>query len=236
MTNFIPNDEQLFDYFLRQTDPALTRQIEAYLKDHPLDAARLNDFSVLESGFAKLPQAEPSEAVLRAVLANAEKQIRKPVFSFENFFVFFRQRTAMSFALVAMIAVGLYLQVRGMPVNSGNSVSGSVPFGDSSLTATFQNGPTTDGDLAKAVDDKLSSGDVVTQDIELRQKYQRAVSLYQSGEYKNAADLFGAVIATKPDFDQKRELYTYWVDALEKDGQSVLAVEKRKILESFPSE
>lgn len=228
-------DDQLFDYHLGLSEPAERLLIEAHLKTDAAAAAKLDSYAALEKRVATLPLPGPPEAVLAAVMKNAAGALKAPLWSLAGFTAFFRQRAVFVSALSILIVGGLYIQTRSLPSNPlANPVlpGQQTPFSDAGLNATFQNAPA-GTDIAKSVNDHLGDGAVAES---LDQRYGRAVELLNSGKPADAAKLFSSIDTQAPQFAKKRELYTYWIDALERDGQKDLAEQKRQILQSLPSE
>jgi len=233
--NAKPTDDQLFDYHLGLCEPAERLVLEAYLKTDPEAQAKLADYATLEKRVATLPLPGPPEHVLAAVMKNAANTLKPPLWSSAGFAAFFRQRSVLVSTLSILIVGGLYIQTRNLPSGalSNSLLTGQhTPFSDAGLNATFQNTPA-DTDLAKSVNEHLGDGAVAES---LDQRYGRAVDMLTTGKPGEAAKLFSSIDAQAPQFAKKRELYTYWVDALERDGQKDLAAQKRQILQALPSE
>ena len=233
--NAKPTNDELFDYHLGLCQPAQRLLIEAYLKTDLAAQAQLASYAMLEKRVATLPIPGPPEHVLTAVMKNAASALKPPLWSSAGFATFFRQRAVFVSALSILIVGGLYIQTRNLPSNSlSNSLlSGQpTPFSDAGLNATFQNTPA-GTDLAKSVDEQLGDG-IVTESVE--QRYSRAVDMLTTGKPSDAVKLFSSIDAQAPQFTKKRELYTYWIEALERDGQKDLAEQKRQILQALPSE
>lgn len=233
--NTKPTDDQLFDYHLGLCEPAERLVLEVYLKTDAEAQAKLAGYAALEKRVATLPLPGPPEQVLAAVMKNAAGALKAPLWSVAGFTAFFRQRAVFVSALSILIVSGLYIQTRNLPSGSVSSplLTGKhTPFSDAGLNATFQNTPA-GTDLAKSVNEHLGDGAVAES---LDQRYGRAVDMLNTGKPNDAAKLFSSIDAQAPQFAKKRELYTYWIDALERDGQKDLAEQKRQILQSLPSE
>lgn len=205
MDTFKPTDQQLLDY----------QKIEAAFKSYPLD--------------------EPSEDVLERVrvMARAQVSSRKNVFEFLKSGFYFRQ---LSWALMIVLVVGLGYtlhQVRdGSSLGTQDVASGhEAKLLDTAKTATAHNGEAESA--LNIVDNAVSGLQVSDANQKLFHDYEAALTLFRTHHFKEASDLFSSIMASKPAFEKRVELYSYWIQALEELGAIELAHEKREEMKKF---
>lgn len=228
MTNLIPTEEQIFDYFLGKTSPEVSRLISAYLKAHPEKEHELREWSELEAGFKNIPLTEPKEIVLDRVRNMARKQATAPA---ANWLVqlkaaFTTRQLALSFVLVLVLAVSFAIK-SVPPDTTGGTLATNTTKNENTLLAADRSEQTES--ITATTTNELASTDP-TAAID---QYTKAVALYQSGNFSEASEGFSQIATQWPTFSKKAELYTYWVASLNKLGLYDLAEKKQQVLEEI---
>lgn len=224
--NFTPSKEQLFDFHLGITDPALSRQIDAYLAQNPEAKKVLSEFSHIETAFTELPLQHPQDHVLEQVRKQAAKQL-KPRF-FERLLLIPRTRAA-AWVVMVFVVIGLSYGLHELrssnPYYNAPSVAKIPPIkfnpAESNGTASLAAVP------GKKIIDPLTTDSPEAAELKA---YMKAKLLYNQKNYVEASKLFNHIMITNPEFDKRVELYTYWIDSLEQLGEHGLATLKKEEL------
>jgi anti-sigma factor RsiW len=222
----IPTDEQIFDYFLGKTPPDVSRHISAYLASNPSKARELKEWADLEIAFEEFPLKTPSELVLNRVRDRA-REVGRPqantwLTRIKAAFTF--REMALSFGLVA--AVALLVVIRAdLQTNSQNLAMTDSNNGSQLLAMNADNSTV---NLSNSATNKAAETTLLD--------YKKSLELFQSGDFTKASDGFSQIMVQSPNFEKRKELYTYWVETLKKLGQFELAEKKQLILEQIAVE
>lgn len=215
MTSFKPTEDELFDYHLGLTDRTLTHQIEDYLTTHPQDLVTITEYKILEETFKKkYPLSSPSDLTLNRVQQMARKQLRRRFFDFLKI-VPVRQQLA--WVAVICLVVGLSFILRDIR-------NPAVHKGSNDTSAALQSVVAKDKDEASEPALNSSFDD-----------YIHALSFMHQNRLPEACNLFSSIISKNPAFEKRSELYSFWIDSLNKMGDAeqaqVREEELKKILE-----
>lgn len=234
MSTFKPTDEQLFDFFLRETDPVETQQIREYLKSHPEDAEILDEYHRVSSSFRSFPLESPAEDVLEQVRHQARVHLKKSFWHTITEFLQVRPQLAYGSAMVLVLALGISLyqlrdgtqtQFAALTKSASNSIAnGQDPQALASHKNQDNSGQAGTGilplDVSKVV--------LTPEEIEsLNLKYAQAKDLMAKSLFIEAATIFENIVTTYPDFAQRVELYSSWIECLDKTGQKESAKLRR---------
>lgn len=239
MENFEPTEEELFNYHLKVMEPKLGRQIQIYLASHPEVAEKLQSYQKIEASFKSYPFDQPSDPVLERVRAMARQQVSSPknIFGFLKSGLYLRP---LSWALVIVLVVGLGFTLNelrdGFFVGT-QEVATDVTLTDTAKTATVHSGDASEEvqtqNALNRVDDAVSGLQVSDENQKLFRDYETAIELFKNNHFKEASDMFSHIMTSKPAFEKRLELYTYWIHSLEQLGAVELANEKREEMKGF---
>lgn len=218
----IPTEEQIFDYFLGKASPDMSRQVSAYLKANPGKARELKEWADLEASFKEFPLQTPSELVLNKVRDRAREFGRPQVDTWparvKAAFTF--REMALSFGLVAALALTVVMRM-DFQTDSQNVAVTASDNGSQLLAMHANNGATNPiNAINKATEIALLD-------------YKKALDFLQDGDFAKASDGFSQIMAQNPNFEKRKELYTYWVEILKKLNQFELAEKKQLLLEQM---
>ncbi len=189
------------------------------LNDAELDAQ-------IEAQFKKLKLDEPSPAVLARVIENARREL-KPNFFASLSALFARRELSWAAMIVLVLGLSVWLKMAGdKPVHNVGFSQSTATVLDTENTAIELSASVT---TAKPAD---TQAPVLNQDSSSAD-YDLAVSLFNQAKFKEAADLFAAVINDNPKFEKRVELYGFWIESLEKIGDTTLATQKRDELKTL---
>lgn len=231
MNQFIPTDEQLFDYFLKQIDPSLIKSVAAYLDEHPELAKKYEEFAQIQITFENIVLHSPADEVLQKVLAQAGQELQPNKKNTLAHWLFWRRSLTYGAVLGATLFLTFHL----------------INPGEETLLPTYEANLTTLKPSANAAIKKVTSEDqyTVKADVlnELKAKrankemaqslYQKALELFEQKEFSKAEKMFAELLEIAPDFDKKVQLYSYWIKTLNQLGKNEDAEEKQHILESL---
>lgn len=225
MSTFKPTEDQVFAYYLRETDPVLSRQIRDYLAAHPDEAERLDEYHRVVSSFRSFELESPSDDVLARVSAQARVHLKKSLWQSVSEVLFARQRVAYGLAAVLVLAIGFSIhdmnqgvqpQFAAVTKTANNSGSGTSP--DGTVMATHKAGDTNAG--TGSLTGSLPTGGLTAEELrEVNLKYAQAKDLMTKGLFVEASQIFEQVIKKHPRFDLRIELYSNWIQCLDKMGQ-----------------
>lgn len=235
MSAFKPTDEQLFDYFIREADPEMARKIKAYLEGHPLEASKLGEYAEIQTSFQNLPLTSPSEVVLARVREQARVHLKKSLWQQIGDYVFARQN--LSYALMICLVAALSIVVAQLrsegPIQiAANTRSAKNKLSDEERLATQIKDDTIKAG-GSALDLAITGDDTVTV---LDNQYALGKEQFTKGLYQDAVQSFQKIIAADPLFAKRIELYTYWIQSLDKLGQTEKAKTVRAALEKVLKE
>ncbi len=183
----------------------------------------LADFAAIESAFAAFPLTEPSANVLAHVRKNAERFVKPSVFevittNVRNFFTM--PRLALAFSVVAVIGIN-YAMSRSQTTSLFSSQQENSEL--SNLSAARTNDPS------------LSENTDAPNTAALKE-FDKAIAAFQAGRYAETEQVFAALMSEYPAFEKRKEVYTYWIEALKKLGRYGLAEKKQKLLEEIENQ
>lgn len=234
MSDFIPTDEQLHDYFEHTLDHELRPQVKDYISRHPEIESVFSDFANIEKSFTENYKLEsPSHNTLENIMQFAEKEAHKKK-SFLDSIKSILAVKKISYALSLFVVIGLSYALKQLH----NSTDNYSNFNQSSeIAAKPENG---NNFLKANVNDnsKISTDSVLkTQNGNLEtwsdQEFKKAIQQFNLGEHEKANSLFSLIIQKNPQFSKKKEVYNYWIESLNKLGKYDLAQQKKQILESL---
>lgn len=220
-----PSEEEIFDYFLGETSSKRTDEIRMYLSNHPHEEKRLKEWLFLEQSFEKTPLQKPAPHISNRVRYFARQQVHHQSTTQEISFsswiksLFSHNKTVFAsvFVLVITLSLLLFNQVPKSPNDPTQIYATKTQNTKNSLT-------TETPALANEVDSLVL------------ENYQEALVAFDSGDYKKTHDIFSKITSLHPNFTQKQELYTYWVEALKHMGKYKLAEKKQRVLEEFKAQ
>lgn len=235
MSAFKPTDEQLFDYFIRAADPEMSRKVKAYLEGHPLAARKLGEYAEIQTSFQNFPLTSPCEGILGKVRAQARVHLKKSLWQQIGDYVFARQN--LSYALMICLVAALSIVVAQLrsegPIQiAANTRSAKNMLSDEERLATTRQDDTTKVG-GSALDLAITGDDTVTV---LDNRYALGKEQFSKGLYQDAAVSFEKVLAADPLFAKRIELYSYWIQSLDKLGQTEKAKTVRAALEQILKE
>lgn len=197
----------------------------------------LKEFSLIEEKFKDMPLEEPGGNVLMRVRDEAERLAsRRPWWERIITVTTWAQRPAFSLALVLAVVVGLSYAVRQwrqtLPVG---------PNGDSGVASSSSNKGGNGEDFVASytkspLRESSPSLEFSAPESETFKDYIEGLRLFHEGKFKPATRLFEKVMASEPKFGKREQLYTYWVEALEKLGDVEAAGLKRQELKQIQQE
>ncbi len=236
---FKPTNDQLFDYHLKITDPVLTRQIEDYFTSHPEEKNLLTDFEQIEEKFKDFPLQQPKPHTIEKVRRMAAKQVHPGFISklLKKSFLGIPVPRSLAWGTMIFVIVGLSFALKELRKSE-------IPFSHPTAKEIVQTGNGLDSSTATAtrvVSDNIETSSLDTPLTEQSTKnteatrifknYMEAINLYHQNKYKEASHIFENILALNPRFKKRVELYTYWIQALEKMDKIDLANSKKKELE-----
>lgn len=229
-TTDVPTEEEIFESFLGRATPELSRRVNAYLKANPQKERELREWASIESAFQKFPLEQPNELILNRVRIMARNQANPSAATswWQSVKAKFSVREiALVFSL--LVAVGISQTVRQARLagpERSKTTAKSEQNSDTKILATAS-------DLAvqpTAMPHTPPTAEQITQEL---QDFDAAVTAYQSGAYENANQAFARIASENPNFEKRKDLYTYWVETLKKLGKYGLAEKKQKVLEEI---
>lgn len=228
----VPNDEEIFEHFLGRAAPELSRRVSLYLKAHPQKERELREWALIETSFGEFPLKSPDPLVLNRVRNMAREQA--PRTSPVGWLAGLKERfSSREWALVFTLVVAVLLShtMRQAPVDrtAGDTTPGIAANPDASRLAS-RTEPDTD---AVVLSGTMTAADEIIQALS---EYDAAVDFYQAGNFQEANRGFAKIVSQRPNFEKRRELYTYWVESLKKLGKYALAEKKQKTLEDVIAE
>lgn len=204
------------------------------------------EFSQIEEAFKGYPLQEPSEAVLARVRVNAEKQLQKTLAqSVRDFFAGFALARQAAWVMTIFVVVGLSYALNSLREISPHTPGLShTPVAQEAAVTPNQLQATVPGDvpneteleLQKNIVEKVATSVSAENDAMGLKAYTQALALYNQGQFKSAADAFDKLMGAKPRFDKREELYTYWIQALQRLGDNEQAIKRQQELQKILAE
>jgi len=244
-STFKPTEEQLFEFYLEKLDSRTTQLIQDYLNENPHEEQRLKEYDLFINKYESMPLTEPSNEVLQRVRENAQKHAKQgflsKLFNF-NVLVYRRQ---LGWALMVFVVVGLSYALKEVrktdPVGLVNETKVAATDNQKLLVGESSSGQSNGGNetasftggLTREATEAMTIGAAGSESL---QNYIKGLSLFHKSEFKSATDIFAAVIAENPKFEKRVQLYTFWIKALEKMGDSESVDEKREELKKIEEE
>lgn len=188
------------------------------------------DFAQIENQFKSLKLTEPSDELVMRVIDNAKREL-KPSFFATLSTLFVRREYALALTVVLVVGLSFMLNQSRHDVkrSSGFSQSPGVSH-KSDASTSVETAATFSG---AATQNNIEVIEANQDQVEVLKNYATAVSLYQQQKFKEASDSFASLIDANPNFEKRVELYTYWIDALTKIGDTNLASQKQQELEKI---
>lgn len=236
MNAFKPTDEQLFDFYLRESDPVLSQQIREYLKAHPDDAETLDEYHRVATSFHAFPLESPSADILEKVRLQAREHLKKSFWHSLAAALFGQQRLAYGVAAVLVLAIGVYINDMRQGAQQQfaavtKSASTTLPSSqDPQALASHKNQDATQVSTG-ALPSYIPSGEITAEQLkDINLKYAQAKDLMTRKLYNEAATLLEQIIVQHPRFEQRIELYSNWIQCLDLTGQTDAAKLRRQEL------
>lgn len=211
--------------------------------DDHIDLHLHREFSQIEEAFKYYPLQEPSDAVLARVRSHAEKQLEKGFLaSLQDFFAGFALARQTAWVLTIFVVVGLSYALNSLreisphtPGLSRTQVAQDAVVTPNQLQATVPGDVSEDVTLQsqKNIVEKVATSVSVENDATGFQTYTKALTLYNQGQFKSAAEAFDKLMGAKPQFEKREELYTYWIQALQRLGDNEQATKRQQELQKI---
>jgi tetratricopeptide (TPR) repeat protein len=214
--------------------------------DEVVDLHLHREFSQIEEAFTAYPLQEPSAVVLARVRANAEKQLEKGLLaSIKDFLGGFALARQTAWVLTIFVVVGLSYALNSLreisphtPGLSRTEIAQDTSATPNQLQATVPGDLPEDATLQsqKNIVEKVTASVPVPIDVASLVDYNKALELYNQGQFKSAADAFDKLMATTPRFEKRQELYSYWIQALQRLGDNEQAIKRQQELQKIIAE
>ncbi|MBF0105846.1 MAG: hypothetical protein HQM16_11025 [Deltaproteobacteria bacterium] len=238
---FKPTHEQLFDYYLGVAGHQLSCNIEDYFKVHPEQRAILDEFAQIEKGFKNFPITEPSDKVLQRVKNIAKQEIRPGLV--DSIRALLRMtlpmRRSLAWLTMIFIVVGMSLALNELRKTDVYSAPQLTPKTAAKTNNTNNTSSVNQKAASLSTTQDLSNQNpaAVTTDLpDPLSDFSRAVGLFQQQKHKEAASLFANIMAEKPQFSKRVELYQYWIRALDEMGDQQQSAVRAKELQQIQTD
>lgn len=219
---------------------------DTHPSDGIVDLHLHREFSQIEDAFKHYPLQEPSDAVLTRVRANAEKQLEKGFLaSLQDFFGGFAFARQTAWVLTIFVVIGLSYALNSLreisphtPGLSRTEVAQKIATAPNQLQATVPGDLSEDVTLQsqKNIVEKVATTISAENDSTGFLAYAKALDLFNQGQFKPASDAFDNLIVAKPQFEKREELYTYWIQALQRLGDNEQAIKRQQELNQILTE
>lgn len=212
----MPTDDEILDYHEGTLEPERAREITEFLTAHPERAIELKAWSEIENAFRGFSIKAPSAAVLQRVrnLAHVGVDGRTNILSWLTW-AFTNRKLALVSSFFVIIGIG---------VATKHFVNENAEFNPTAIKASVN---TTDSATVVPQNENTSPDLALWASAE----FDHALGLFRKGDYVACQEILANIATKAPNFDKRRELYSYWIESLKKMGQFEMAEQKQRDVE-----
>lgn len=218
-----PTEDEILDYHEGTLEPERAREVTEFLTAHPERALELKNWTEIEHAFQGFAAKSPSAAVLQRVrhVAHTEVSGKTNILSW----------LSRTFSQRKLALAGSFFVIVGIGVATKRFVTENADFNPSTIKASVVTANQDSAVMPIPQNGNTSPELLLWADAE----FDRALSLFSEGSYDSCQEILADIAAKVPDFNRRKELYSFWIESLKKMGQFEMAEQKQMDFEKIPS-